>query len=53
LPSLSPDGTKMLFARSGVPGESLTTYVMDMTSFNLGPENYQGVPSIEPPAQEE
>jgi Tol biopolymer transport system component len=52
LPSLSPDGTKMLFARAGAEGESLTTYVMDMTSFNLGPENYKGVPPIEPPADE-
>jgi hypothetical protein len=39
----------MLFARAGAEGESLTTYVMDMTSFNLGPENYKGVPAIEPP----
>jgi len=50
-PSLSPDGTKMLFARS--EGErfmsSLATYVMDVSSLNLGPENYTGVPDIVPP----
>ncbi len=48
LPSLSPDGTKMLFASArdeGSTKSSLTTYVMDMTSFNLGPENYKGVPA--------
>ena len=50
LPSLSPDGTKMLFARAGAEGESLSTYVMDMRSFNLGPDNYQGVSTIQPPA---
>ena len=45
LPSLSPDGTKMLFARAGDGG--IATYVMDMTSFNLGPDNWGGVPEIE------
>ncbi len=53
-PALSPDGTKMLFARS--EGDrfmgGLYTYVMDVSSLNLGPENYQGVPSIEPPGTE-
>ncbi len=51
LPSLSPDGTKMLFAsaREGESDNGLLTYVMDMTSFNLGPENYQGVPGITKP----
>ncbi len=50
-PSLSPDGTKMLFARSEGPGfmAGLYTYVMDVSSLDLGPENYEGVPSIEPP----
>jgi len=46
LPSLSPDGTKMLFARDAGDGSPLTTYVMDMTSFDLGPENYHGVPPV-------
>jgi len=52
-PSLSPDGTKMLFARSEGPGfmAGLYTYVMDVSSLNLGPENYQGVPGIEAPAE--
>jgi dipeptidyl aminopeptidase/acylaminoacyl peptidase len=52
-PSLSPDGTKMLFARSEGPGfmAGLYTYVMDVSSLNLGPENYQGVPGIEAPQE--
>ena len=51
-PSLSPDGTKMLFARAEGPGfmSGLHTWVMDVSSLNLGPENYQGVPEIEAPA---
>ncbi|MEE4185032.1 MAG: hypothetical protein V2J12_04630 [Gammaproteobacteria bacterium] len=54
-PSLSPDGTKMLFARSEGPGfmSGLYTNVMDVSSLNLGPENYAGVPDIEPPADAE
>ena len=50
-PSLSPDGTKMLFARSGGGGfmSDLTTYVMDVSSLNLDPESWTGrVPSITP-----
>ena len=43
-PSISPDGKKMLFARS--EGDrfmsGLYTYVMDISSLNLGPENWQG-----------
>jgi len=53
-PSLSPDGTKMLFARSGGEGfmAGLTTHVMDVSSLNLGPENWTGgVPGITPPAE--
>jgi TolB protein len=50
-PALSPDGTKMLFARD--EGErfmsGLYTYVMDVSSLNLGPENYAGIPDIVPP----
>jgi TolB protein len=39
-PSISPDGTKMLFARSEGPGfmSGLYTYVMDISSLNLGPK---------------
>jgi hypothetical protein len=29
----------------------LYTYVMDVSSLNLGPENYQGIPDITPPAE--
>ena len=43
-PSLSPDGTKMLFARSLGGGfmSGLKTHVMDVSSLNLGPENWAG-----------
>ncbi len=39
-PSISPDGTKMLFARSEGPGfmAGLYTYVMDISSLNVGPK---------------
>jgi Tol biopolymer transport system component len=53
-PSLSPDGTKMLFARNAGEGlmSGLTTFVMDLSSLNLGPENWTGsVPEIVPPAE--
>jgi hypothetical protein len=43
-PSVSPDGKKMLFARA--EGQhfmsELYTYVMDISSLRVGPENYQG-----------
>ncbi len=50
-PAISPDGTKMLFARSEGPRfmSGLYTYVMDVSSLNLGPENFDGVPGIEAP----
>jgi dipeptidyl aminopeptidase/acylaminoacyl peptidase len=51
-PALSPDGTKMLFARSTGDGfmSGLTTFVMDVSSLNLGPENWTGsVAAITPP----
>jgi TolB protein len=40
-PSISPDGTKMLFARSEGPGfmAGLYTYVMDISSLNIGPKH--------------
>jgi len=44
LPSLSRDGTKMLFARAETGRDNLATYVMDMSSLNLGPDNWNGVP---------
>lgn len=43
-PSVSPDGTKMLFTRSiGQRFMSdLFTHVMDISALNVGPENYRG-----------
>ena len=51
-PSLSPDGTKMLFTRSkGGFMSNLYTNVMDVSSLNIGPDQWQGkVPEISPPA---
>ena len=49
LPSLSRNGKKMLFARAETGRDNLSTYVMDMSAFELGPENYRGVPDIEIP----
>jgi len=47
-PALSPDGTKMLFARD--EGEQfmsgLYTWVMDVSSLNLGPQHYEGIRDI-------
>ncbi len=42
--SISPDGKKMLFTRSDGAGfmSDLYTYVMDISSLNVGPENYKG-----------
>ena len=44
LDSISPDGTKLLFARALGKGfmSDLYTHVMDITPLNLGPENYKG-----------
>ncbi len=44
LPSLSKNGKKMLFARSETGRANLSTYVMDMSSFELGPEHFKGIP---------
>jgi Tol biopolymer transport system component len=48
--AFSPDGKKMVLTR-GEPGSwALHSYVMDVSSLNLGPENYKGVPpKAEPP----
>ena len=48
LPSLSPDGKKMVFSRQGAD-RSFALYVMDVSSLNLGSENYAGIPSTEAP----
>jgi len=44
LPSLSKNGKKMLFARSEKGRGNLSTYVMDLSSMNLGPDAYNGIP---------
>ncbi len=49
LPSLSHDGKKMLFGRSETGRDNLYTYVMDVSSLNLGPENYKGIPETKVP----
>ena len=49
LPSLSPDGKKMLFSRRADGDEEIATYVMDMSSLNLGPEFYEGIPETTVP----
>jgi Tol biopolymer transport system component len=48
--AISPDGKKMLFARTVTGGESpgLYTHVMDISSLGVGPENFKG--SIPPRA---
>ena len=50
-PATSWDGKKLLFARSGGAGmgSGLYTWVMDISSLNVGPENYKG--SIPPVAK--
>ncbi len=47
LPSLSPDGRNMVFARQGAG--SFAVYVMDVSSLGLGPENYRGIPATPVP----
>ncbi|MBN8281230.1 MAG: PD40 domain-containing protein, partial [Gammaproteobacteria bacterium] len=52
-PAISPDGTKLLFTRS--EGQrfmsDLYTHVMDISSLNVGPKNFKGVPAkSSPPA---
>jgi TolB protein len=46
-PSISPDGTKMLFARSEGPGfmGGLYTHVMDISSLNIGPKRAPASPA--------
>jgi len=47
--SLSKDSKKMLFNRTAEEGEILFTHVMDLSSLNLGAENYEGVPDTPVP----
>jgi Tol biopolymer transport system component len=53
LQSISPDGKKMLLARSEGNRfmSGLYTYVMDISSLNVGPENFKGriPPKAKPP----
>jgi Tol biopolymer transport system component len=49
--AFSPDGKKMVFTRGEPGSRALYSYVMDVSSLDLGPENYKGVPpKAEPPA---
>ncbi len=54
-PSLSPDGKKMLFTRShGGFMSNLYTYVMDVSSLNIGPDQWAGaVPPVSATPQAE
>jgi len=47
--SISHDGQKMLFSRSSEEGPELYVHVMDLSSLNMGPENYQGIPETPVP----
>lgn len=47
--SLSKDSKKMLFNRTADDGNVLYTHVMDLSSLNLGPENYKGIPDTPVP----
>ena len=49
--AFSPDGKKMVLTRGEPGSRALYSYVMDVSSLNIGPENYQGVPpKAKPPA---
>lgn len=47
--SLSKDSKKMLFNRTPDDGDTLYTHVMDLSSLNLGAENYKGIPNTPVP----
>ena len=47
--SFSKDSRKMLFVRTTGAGDSLFTHVMDLSSLNLGAENYKGIPETRVP----
>ena len=42
--SISHDGQKMLFSRATDDGPELYVHVMDLSSLNMGAENFQGIP---------
>lgn len=43
LPNISPNGRKISFAHSTLPGmmQGIRTYIMDVSALNLGPEHYR------------
>lgn len=47
--SFSKDSTKMLFVRTAGESNALYTHIMDLSSLELGAENYTGVPAIRVP----
>ncbi|MBT8442029.1 MAG: PD40 domain-containing protein [Gammaproteobacteria bacterium] len=47
--SFSKASDKMLFVRTAEHGELFMTHVMDLSSLNLGAENYQGIPATPVP----
>ena len=47
--SLSRDSQKMVFVRTANEGNTLFNHVMDLSSLNLGPENYKGIPDTPVP----
>jgi Tol biopolymer transport system component len=50
LPSVSPDGGKMLLSRRAGGSEDIALYVMDVSSLDMGPERYDGIPDTRKPA---
>lgn len=47
--SFSKDSRKMLFVRTAGADKALYTHVMDLSSLDLGPEHYNGVPATPVP----
>lgn len=47
--SISKDSSKMIFVRTADMGELLMNHVMDLSSLNLGAENYRGIPETPVP----
>lgn len=49
--AFSPDGKKMALTRGEPGSRSLYTYVMDVSSLDLGPEHFRGVPAKSKPPE--
>lgn len=47
--SFSKDSSKMVFVRTAGEDRALYSHVMDLSSLNLGPENYAGIPETPVP----